>query len=108
VTLSEGEALIIPANVIYLVETVGESIALGVNFITLSHLGPAIDAYQQERLFGQQRNECFPRFDILGLCVLQKFMVDQLVPCHNLTKDMLTLLLDILLPSETFHRTDHR
>ena len=49
VTLRAGQAVIMPAGFIHMVETQGHSIALGINFLHVRHLGLVASEYHRER-----------------------------------------------------------
>lgn len=67
VVLREGSTLLMPANVIHMVETTGTSISYGINFIHRSHLIPAAKAYAKERENGEKYAECFPYFPLAAV-----------------------------------------
>jgi hypothetical protein len=71
VTVEAGQAIIIPANMIYLVLTVEESVVYAASFISEEHILQAAYAYQTERDDGVSLGTCFPAFDtLLHLSVL--------------------------------------
>ena len=76
VTVCAGEMLVMPANIIHLVQTVGECVVFGANFVTLNHLTAASYAYHTERLFNVSPGECFPRFDVLVVLIMRSALTN--------------------------------
>ncbi len=60
VTVTQGEALFMPANMIHMVATTGLSIALGTNFLHEDHLHQACAAYEMEREEDFPEDSCYP------------------------------------------------
>jgi hypothetical protein len=67
VVVSEGQALMMPAHVIHMVETTGTSIAYGMNFIHRSHVGGAAEVYMGERAKKMQFEKCYPYFPVVAI-----------------------------------------
>ena len=67
ITLKARQGLIMPANMIHMVETTGVSVAYGVNFIFKNHLRLAADTFKTERVQKTKFTECYPSFSFLAL-----------------------------------------
>ena len=67
ITLKVRQGLIMPANMIHMVETTGVSVAYGVNFIFKNHLRLAADTFKTERVQKTKFTECYPSFSFLAL-----------------------------------------
>ena len=67
ITLKARQGLIMPANMIHMVETKGVSVAYGVNFIFKNHLRLAADTFKTERVLKTKLTECYPSFSFLAL-----------------------------------------
>ena len=67
ITLKARQGLIMPANMIHMVETTGVSVAYGVNFIFKNHIRLAADTFKTERVQKTKFTECYPSFSFLAL-----------------------------------------
>ena len=67
ITLKARQGLIMPANMIHMVETTGVSVAYGVNFIFKNHLRLAADTFKTEGVQKTKFTECYPSFSFLAL-----------------------------------------
>jgi hypothetical protein len=74
VVLVEGSAIIMPANMIHMVETHGTSVALGINFLHVEHLADAARHFQRERHDDEEFDKCFPNFPLLSLTYAAKLL----------------------------------
>lgn len=70
--VTAGMALVMPANVIHLVETVVDSVAFGCNFIDEAHLPDAIDAVREEMI--QPIPDTMMPFKLLGILFIRHLM----------------------------------
>ena len=68
VVLTVRQALVMPADMIHMVETHSESVALGVNFIHRGHLMTAADdlSKRNERKDEEPFSSCYPAFPMLA------------------------------------------
>ena len=75
--LTELQALVMPAGMIYMVETHSESVALGVNFIHRGHLLTAARAFRHMRKDEEPFSSCYPAFPMLALNELMVSIKDK-------------------------------
>jgi hypothetical protein len=65
VILQAGEALLMPANMIHMVQTIYLSVAIGINFIHKDLLSLATDVFIEERTEKLRYNKCLNCFPVL-------------------------------------------
>jgi hypothetical protein len=70
VVVKEGDMIFIPGGWFHFVCTDGDSVAYGVNFVTLPGLPRAIMMFSQERREDRPFEECFPHFEALIILAL--------------------------------------
>jgi len=75
----DGQVLLMPANVIHMVETTGTSVAYGMNFIHRSHFVSAALSYATERQKRQHYGECYPYFPVLAITHIVALMRQTIV-----------------------------
>jgi hypothetical protein len=74
VVLTEGQAIVMPANTIHMVLTTAPSIALGVNFLHVHHLDAMTKAYVKEPDEQISRDACYPHFEMLAVAHIAENM----------------------------------
>ena len=67
VVLTERQALVMPGDMIHMVETHSESVALGVNFIHRGQLLTAARGFRHERKDEKPFSSCYPAFPMSAL-----------------------------------------
>lgn len=62
------------ANTIHMVETVGVSVALGMNFIHVDRLDIAAEHFERERRDDDDWNKCYPEFSMQAITYMAYLM----------------------------------
>jgi F-box/leucine-rich repeat protein 10/11 len=74
IVLRQNEAICIPLNVIHSVLTDGDSMAIAFNFIHKKGIFPACQAYCNERIAGENYDDCYPNFKELAVASMMRRM----------------------------------
>ena len=74
VTLTAGQAVVMPANFIHMVETQGFAVAYGQNFLHVGQLWQAASHYELERSTPEDYSKCYPEVPVLVLTLMAQLM----------------------------------
>jgi hypothetical protein len=69
-TVRAGDAVVIPGNVLHFVYTPEDSVAVGVNFLSMPELEVSLKTFQLEREEKIPRGMCFPHFEAVVIMVI--------------------------------------